>query len=220
MLTDTTVLTSTAPLTGTAPATVTPPLLVTSGVTPDAPFTNTLPLVGPALTVTDTTGVNARSAPSTDGAIIVTVPNGAVLPVTGRNTAGDWLQVSLPNGETGWMFAAAVVASADAVAAPVAADATAPQTTTTPAATTPLTNVPTGATATVINELGANLRPAPSRDLDGVFFAEANQSFTLVGRSGDGEWVQVVLPDGSLAWALLTTVNLSVAADTLPVTQP
>lgn len=220
VLTDTTVLTSTAPLTGTAPATVTPPLLVTSGVTPDAPFTNTLPLVGPALTVTDTTGVNARSAPSTDGAIIVTVPNGAVLPVTGRNTAGDWLQVSLPNGETGWMFAAAVVASADAVAAPVAADATAPQTTTTPAATTPLTNVPTGATATVINELGANLRPAPSRDLDGVFFAEANQSFTLVGRSGDGEWVQVVLPDGSLAWALLTTVNLSVAADTLPVTQP
>jgi uncharacterized protein YgiM (DUF1202 family) len=79
---------------------------------------------------------------------------------------------------------------------------------------------PAGATATVINELGANLRPAPSRDLDGVFFAEANQSFTVVGRSGDGEWVQVVLPDGSLAWALLTTVNLSVGADSLPVTQP
>jgi N-acetylmuramoyl-L-alanine amidase len=213
--TDTASLTDTAALTGAGPT-----LLVTSGVVPDAPFTNTLPLVGPALTVTDTTGVNARSAPSTEGAIIVAVPNGAVLPVTGRNTAGDWLQVRLPDGATGWMFADAVVASADAAAAPVAEEASGTQTTTAPAATTPISGAPAGATATVINELGANLRPAPSRDLDGVFFAEANQSFTVVGRSGDGEWVQVVLPDGSLAWALLTTVNLSVGADSLPVTQP
>jgi uncharacterized protein YgiM (DUF1202 family) len=206
-------LTTTAPSAG-------PPLLVTSGVIPAAPFTNTLPLIGPALTVTDTTGVNARSAPSTDGAIIVTVPNGAVLPVTGRNVAGDWLQVRLPDGVTAWMFAAAVVASADAAAAPVADAATGTQTTTTPATTPPLQGAPTGATATVINELGANLRSAPSRDLDGVFFADQGQSFAVVGRSGDGEWVQVVLPDGSLAWALLPTVELSVGAETLPVTQP
>ena len=86
--------------------------------------------------------------------------------------------------------------------------------------TTSLTGAPTGAVATVINDLGANLRSAPSRDLASVFFADAGQSFTVVGRSGDGEWVQVVLPDGSLAWALLPTVELSVDAATLPVTQP
>jgi uncharacterized protein YgiM (DUF1202 family) len=208
-------LIATATLTATAPAAA--PLLVTSGVVPAEPFTNSLPLVGPALTVTDTTGVNARSAPSTDGAIIVTVPNGAVLPVTGRTAAGDWLQVSLPDGATAWMFAAAVVASADAATAPVVdVAATGAPTTTTPA----LSGAPTGATASVTNELGANLRSAPSRDLDGVYFAEMGQSFAVVGRSGDGEWVQVVLPDGSLAWALITTVQLSVGADTLPVTQP
>jgi uncharacterized protein YgiM (DUF1202 family) len=197
------------------------PLLITSGVLPGAPFTNTLPLVGPALTVTDTTGVNARSAPSTGGGLIVTVPNGAVLPVTGRTVAGDWLQVRLPDGVTAWMFAEAVVASADAASAPVAdTGATGVQTTTTPAATTPIVGAPSGATATVTNELGANLRSAPSRDLGVVYSALQNESFAVVGRSGDGEWVQVVLPDGALAWALATTVQLSIDAATLPVTQP
>jgi uncharacterized protein YraI len=165
--------------------------------------------------------VNARSGPSTDNPIIVTIPNGAVLPVVGRNVAGDWLQVRLPDGVTAWMFAEAVVASSDAASAPVGgAEATGAQTTTTEG-TAPLEGAPSGATATVTNELGANLRSAPSRDLDGVFFAEMGQSFAVVGRSGDGEWVQVVLPDGSLAWALATTVQLGgVTADALPVTQP
>lgn len=198
-----------------------PPLLVTSGVIPAEPFTNTLPLIGPALTVTDTTGVNARSAPSTDGALIVVVPNGAVLPVTGRTLAGDWLQVRLPDGATAWMFADAVVASLDAASAPVAeAAATVTQTTTTPAASTPIEGVPSGVTATVTNELGANLRSAPSRDLEVTYSAALNESFAVVGRSGDGEWVQVVLPDGAFAWVLIATVQLSADAATLPVTQP
>ena len=70
------------------------------------------------------------------------------------------------------------------------------------------------------NGLGANLRSAPSRDLDSVFVAALNDSFSVVGRSGDGEWVQVVLPDGTLAWALVTAVQVSADINTLPVTQP
>lgn len=196
------------------------PPLVTSGVVPNEPFTNTLPVAGPALTITDTTGVNARSAPSTDGGLIVTVPNGAVLPVTGRTVAGDWLQVQLPDGVTAWMFAEAVVASPDAASAPVVEAAAAAVQTTTAPANTLVEGAPSGATATITNELGANLRSAPSRDLGVVYSALQNESFTVVGRNGDGEWVQLVLPDGTFAWALATTVQLSIDAATLPVTQP
>lgn len=217
-----------AEITGTNPLTGSllgggPPDLVPNGVIPGVPFTNTLPLLGPALTVTDTTGVNARSSPDTTGDPITVVPNGAVLPVIGRNPAGDWLQVQLPTGETGWMFAGAVVASPDAVNAPIVNEGgTGILTTTadTAGATPAVANVPDGATATVTNGLGANLRPAPSRDVDGVYTAAEGESFALIGRSGDGEWVQVVLPDGSSAWALGTTVSLSVDINTLPVTQP
>ena len=82
---------------------------------------NALPAVGPALTVSDTTEDEVCSTPGTDGTIILVVPNGAVLPVVGRNAAGDWLQVRLPDGQDGWMFGEAVIASPDATSAPVAA---------------------------------------------------------------------------------------------------
>jgi uncharacterized protein YgiM (DUF1202 family) len=256
-------VTGTEPLTGTLPGAVTTsptgtltatlPSLLTggaqltpNGVIPTAPFTNALPAVGPALTVSDTTGVNARAAASTEGAVILVVPNGAVLPVVGRNAAGDWLQVRLPDGQNAWMFAEAVLASPDAQAAPVgdgaaAADSTLTgpvtgtvtgtltaaepltgtgTTTGTTAAPPDLSNVPTGATATIANPLGANLRSAPSRDLEPVYSAASGESFTVIGRNGSGDWVQVLLPDGSSAWALVPTVELSVAIDSLPVTQP
>lgn len=214
---------ATAPLTNTITGSTAVEFPV-STVVPPAPFTNTLPAVGPVLVVTDTTGVNARNAAGTDGDIITIVPEGAVLPVIGRTPAGDWLQVSLPDGTTGWMFAQAVVASSDAAVAPVTANATEQQATATPVAASPGATpagagAPSGATATVTNALGAILRPAPSRNLDGEVY-DPDTTFTVVGRSGDGEWVQLVLPDGSLAWALAATVQLSVPLETLPVTQP
>ena len=241
-------VTATLDLTGTAPLSstegLTPaltlagaaPQLTPNGVVPTVPFTNALPAVGPALTVSDTTGVNARSAPGTDGTIILVVPNGAVLPVVGRNAAGDWLQVRLPDGQDGWMFGEAVIASPDATSAPVAAGSAAgaatgtltetvgitdtAAATSTEAAAPPLAGAPTGATATVANPLGANLRGAPSRDLEPVYSAASGESFAVVGRNGAGDWVQVVLPDGSAAWILATLVEVSVGLDTLPVTQP
>ncbi len=230
-------LTSALSLGGTAPQ------LTLNGVIPTAPFTNALPAVGPALTVSDTTGVNARSAAGTDGAVILVVPNGAVLPVIGRNAAGDWLQVRLPDGQEAWMFGEAVIASPDAVrSAPVvggtdtgAATGTLPGTLTgtlteTLAATTttgapavtapPVAGAPTGASATIASPLGANLRSAPSRDLEPVYSAASGESFAVIGRNGAGDWIQVVLPDGSAAWVLAAVAQVSVGVDTLPVTQP
>jgi uncharacterized protein YgiM (DUF1202 family) len=217
-------LSPTLSLTGTAPA-ITP-----NGVIPTEPFTNALPSVGAALTVSDTQGVNARPAPSTEGDPLLTVPNGAVLPVLGRNAAGDWLQVQLPDGSRAWMFAEAVIASPDAATLGVVESAapTVPLTGTAPLTdTAPITDTaavpqgaPTGATATVTNPLGANLRSAPSRALDPIYSAAQGESFAVIGRNGDSLWVQIVLPDGTAAWALAGTVELSVGVETLPVTQP
>jgi uncharacterized protein YgiM (DUF1202 family) len=219
------VVTPSLPLAGSAPQ------LTPNGVIPTAPFTNALPAVGPALTVSDTTGVNARADASIAGAVLLVVPNGAVLPVLGRNAAGDWLQVQLPDGQRAWMFSEAVIASPDAASAPVVdgaaagvteslATPTAPTTISATPETPALAGAPTGATATVANPLGANLRSAPSRDLEPIYSAGTGESFAVIGRNDAGDWVQVVLPDGSAVWALATTVEVSVGVDTLPVTQP
>jgi uncharacterized protein YgiM (DUF1202 family) len=170
--------------------------------------------------------------------VLFVVPNGAVLPVVGRSPAGDWLQVRLPDGQDGWMLAELVVASSSAANAPVIGTAeTATDVLTGTAAITGTAalpavdpgaalatpdaiGAPTGATATVSNPLGANFRSAPSRDLEPVYSAAAAESFAVIGRNGTSQWVQLVLPDGSAAWALASTMNVSVAIDTLPVTQP
>ncbi|MFN8464812.1 MAG: SH3 domain-containing protein [Caldilineaceae bacterium] len=226
-------LTSALSLGGTAPQ------LALNGVIPTAPFTNALPAVGPALTVSDTTGVNARSTAGTDGAVILVVPNGAVLPVIGRNAAGDWLQVRLPDGQEAWMFGEAVIATSDAASsAPVVAGTdtgaatgtltgtltetlAATNTTGAPAVTVPpVAGAPTGASATIASPLGANLRGAPSRDLEPIYSAASGESFAVIGRNGAGDWIQVVLPDGSAAWVLAAVAQVSVGVDTLPVTQP
>jgi|GEM_PF-1213599 len=217
-------LTGTVPLSATTSPTVTTvvtpgvPPLVSNGVVPPAPFTNTLSAIGPALTISDVTGVNVRSAPSTDATALLVAPNGALLPVVGQSADGAWLQVSLPDGQVGWMFAAAVIASLDIAGVPVTDGADV--ITTVPV--TPTVAAPAGPTAkaTVVNQLGANLRSAPSRDLDPVVTVGAGETLTAIGRTTDGEWVQLALSDGTLAWAIAATVSLDADLNTLPVAQP
>ncbi len=68
-----------------------------SGDTPPPP---------PAGGVQATTIANLRlrSGPGTDFQILTVAPFGTVLPVTGRNAAGDWIQVTY-QGQVGWMAA-------------------------------------------------------------------------------------------------------------------
>jgi uncharacterized protein YgiM (DUF1202 family) len=145
----------------------------------------------------------------------------------GRNTAGDWYQVRLPDSRLAWMRADLVIASTDAAQAPVvetgATGATGAVTTTaTTTATTTTPAAPTGPTlvATIDRDLGANFRSAPDRALEPVYNAQKGESFTAVGRTNASDWVQIVLPDGSAAWALAGTVVLDGDIATLQVTQP
>lgn len=54
------------------------------------------------------TGMNVRSGPGTNYAIVTTLAVGAAAQAKGRNAAGDWLLVDLPGGGSGWVFASLV----------------------------------------------------------------------------------------------------------------
>ncbi|MCB1991933.1 MAG: SH3 domain-containing protein, partial [Geminicoccaceae bacterium] len=125
-------------------------------IAPPSPYTNTLPPGGPAIAISDTLGLNARTAPSLEGAVVGIVPNGAVLPAVGRSADDEWVQVTLPDNQRAWVFRSAVNVSSNIDSAPVVGEegdaaATTPAATTTtapPRATTPPSTSTTSTTTT------------------------------------------------------------------------
>jgi hypothetical protein len=49
--------------------------------------------------------LNVRAGPGTGHAIVATTQQGDRLPVTGRNADSTWLEVTLPDGRSGWIAA-------------------------------------------------------------------------------------------------------------------
>jgi len=196
-----------------APAAGAAPVLVVSGVAPIAPFTSTIPSTGQAIAISDTLGVNARTAPTLTGTILSVLPNGAVLPVLGRAPDNLWVQVELPDKQLAWVFRDAVNVSTNIDDAPVVGgegEVAAPTAAPTPA--------PDGAaTATVISLLGSNVRTQPGNDSEPVETASRGAVFPVTGRSADSAWLQVQLADGRAGWILADTTELSVDIATLPV---
>lgn len=186
--------------------------LEVSGVVPAAPFTNTLPATGPAIAISDTVGVNARTAPTLTGNILSVLPNGAVLPALGRSPDNLWVQVELPDKQLAWVFRDAVNVSSNIDDAPVVGgegDLAAPPT---PAAPTD-----GAATATIASLLGSNVRATPDNNSEPIETAARGTTFPVTGRSADGAWLQVQLADGAIGWILATTAELNVDVATLPV---
>lgn len=88
---------------------------------------------------------------------------------------------------------------------------------TTPADAPP---APEGATATVTGLIGTSVRPAPNTTQPAIQTLASGTVLPLLGRTEDGQWVQVQLADGSLAWAFARNVSLNVNIDELPITAP
>lgn len=197
------------------------PVLEVSPILPPAPFTNTLPL-GAAVAISDPVGVNARATPSADGELLIVVPNGAVLAAVGRSEDGEWIQVRLPDDRLAWMARTVINVSDNIDTAPVGGAENAIATPTAePAAAAPAAPaavVPVdAAVATVTNQLGANLRSVPDRNTNPVVTVNNGETFPAIGRTADGAWVQLALPDGTTGWALATTVSLDTDVNSLPV---
>jgi uncharacterized protein YgiM (DUF1202 family) len=202
--------------TPTAPVGVEPFTLETNNVIPAAPYTNTIPSVGAAIAISDTVGVRARAAPSLEGNVLGILPNGAVVPAVGRSADNAWIQVTLPNNQLAWVFREVVNVSSNIDTTPVVgADGAiiepAPQ------ATTPAADEPGEPTLTVKSLLGANIRVAPDSESETIDTVSLGASFPAIGRSEDGTWIQVRLPDGGAGWLLASTAELNVDVATLPV---
>ncbi len=69
------------------------------------------PTVTPTATVTGALSLNVRVGPSTDNAVITTVPLGTRVVLLGRNYNSMWAQVQLSDGTTGWVEASALDAT-------------------------------------------------------------------------------------------------------------
>lgn len=86
------------------------PLSATDTLTDTTAFTSTVAEVSNSfvplpLTVRSTLGANLRRAPSTRAAIIETLANNRTAEALGRSADGEWLQLRLVDGTTGWLFA-------------------------------------------------------------------------------------------------------------------
>ena len=105
------------PVSPTAPppsATVAPrATTVPPSPTPTPPPPTSTPTLPPSLTATpegplavvQSANPNVRAGPGTGHAVVATAKKGDRLLVTGRNTDGSWLEVTLPDGRSGWIAA-------------------------------------------------------------------------------------------------------------------
>ncbi len=87
----------------TMPPTPTPEPRPTDTPTPEPSPTS----VGP-VAVVQSASINVRAGPGTGHAAITAGRKGDLLPVTGRNADGSWLEITLPDGRSGWIAATLV----------------------------------------------------------------------------------------------------------------
>lgn len=120
--------------------------------------------------------LNVRSKPDLTSDILATVTGGEVYPVV--STQGNWVEIQATSGESGWVYAFHGHLSDQS--AKTIADAGA------------------GANSVTILTDGTNLRSKASTASSVVSRADAGDQFSVVEQHGD--WYEVSLPDGQLAF--------------------
>jgi uncharacterized protein YraI len=77
--------------------------------------------------------INVRSGPGTEYTLVGALQPAEAVAIVAKNPAGDWWEVTLPDGQTGWVLGQLVQSSGDTGAVAVAVDIPAPPPTATPA---------------------------------------------------------------------------------------
>lgn len=68
------------------------------------------------LNVSAGSNINVRSGPGTNNSVLRGLSSGATVTAEGRNNAGDWVRIQLPDGGTGWVSAPLVTIDGDVMA--------------------------------------------------------------------------------------------------------
>lgn len=211
--------------------------VITTGVAVGEPYSNVLPDDNvPAVIVEIPEGVNARTSPDLEANIETLVPQGAVLPALGRSSDNQWVQVQLPTGVEAWIFRTTITETPAVGALPavltelptpgaVAPDEQILIPTPTPAAAAPEAApdeeaVPAEETTTVtasVLPFVLPVYPDPSSEGTPILRAQRGTTFTVVGRTEGGEWLQVETADDALGWVIAGNVNVTGDPTTVPV---
>lgn len=117
--------------------------------------------------------LNVRSGPSLQDTIVTTLPNKTVLPVI--STKNDWIQVKLPNGQSGWV-ANWLVNTQQQQQKPATASAKQVESNTT----------------------NLNVRSGPGQTYAVVQTINPGTRYPIVQQSG--EWIQIQLNAGTKGW--------------------
>ena len=196
----------------------------------------TLPTVTPApglpegqpaevsITVDAPSGLNARTLPDLTSDVVRLLLDQETVPAISRLANNEWILADLGDGAQGWVSAAFVIVNGDINDLPVTAPGELPQPTPTPAETpTPETaaiaapaaeppapyssQLPAGVPgASVVSAEGVNARQSPSTDSAVLAILPQYAALPVTGRSADGEWLLVELPQGGTAWAFRSAI--------------
>jgi uncharacterized protein YraI len=148
-----------APVTTTTVNTNTAPVTTLAVITPTATPVPLSPVTNPQ--VVASSALNVRSGPGTDYPIIAALQQGEIANITGKNTNGDWWEIALANGQTGWVFGSLVTTAGDTTGVAVAANIPTPPPTATPAPAPPpaATTAPAEPAATAVPAVDPNAAP-------------------------------------------------------------
>jgi uncharacterized protein YgiM (DUF1202 family) len=162
---------------------------------------------------------NVRSGPGLDFPVLATLAASRYYVLTGRNADGSWLYIRLADGSTGWVSNTAATAPLDLANLPVSTAAPALAASPSITTTEPAPGIGGLALGTA-NPSVLYVRTGPGLNYTFLDTLAQNQAVTLEGRTADGAWLQVRLPDGGLGWvsSAFMTVNLAIAD--LPVVEP
>jgi N-acetylmuramoyl-L-alanine amidase len=145
-------------------------------------------------TITAST-VNVRSGPGTSYGIVSKVYKGGKYDVT--QTSGQWLKITLPNGQSGWI--AGWLASVSEVPLKTEPAKPAP----------PAQNQPSGNLMAVVNGDNVNVRGGPGTSHGVLSQVSRGQRLGVLERTGD--WYKVRLDGGVIGWVAGWLINVEQA---------
>jgi SH3-like domain-containing protein len=150
--------------------------------------------------------VNLRSVPSINGALVGQLPANITVTILGRNPTGDWYHISMPSGETGWVFAELLRRNHGPISAVYAATPQPPQ-----------RYGDLGTKAQVKAPAGVNLRDAPDANFSAISSLGQGANVELLARSPYSPWVKILAPDGVIGWVALISLDTQAIIASLPI---
>lgn len=172
------------------------------------------------------TTLRLREAPSMLASTLVELSGGTPLNVIGRSAGGGWFKVEAEGGLTGWVSSGYIELSIGLSSIPILSEgvtvspalpSSQPDTSTAAANNNGTAEI--GGTARVGN-IGGTLRLRHSPTTLAAILQELAPGTPLdvLGRSTDGGWLNVTVPDGTIGWVSAAYVVMGGGAAAAPIT--